>query len=298
MASLGNALSNAANSLLGEVTGLFTGTNPATQTQIGTVFNTNIPGVPLVSTRDFFLFQLSSWITSFPLMSQWICVIETYPSALNTGILQGLERTGGSKNEYDINLAKTILTSYPFQRVSGCLFANNVVIPKEDFEVKTASVPNNRGFIPGIVAGNRASYAGKPLSINFFEISTSFLDTIIRPWIILASHYGLVARSGDTPGSRSSFNIKTNIYFLFFNRTYTDVSMVPRKVFKFYNCVPISMAPQEYGYEEPNTVKSYNVDFTYTNYTVENSLFLPLPSLISSLKSGDTAASSIINQSL
>jgi hypothetical protein len=295
--ALNNALADAATSLLGEIAGLANGTNPLTQTQFGTIFNTNIPAVPLISTRDYFLFQLSSWITSFPLMSQWIAVIETYPSALNTSIIQGLERIG-SRNEYDINIAKTILTSYPFQRVSGCLFANNVVLPKEDFEVKSASVPNNRGFIPGIVGGNRSSYAGKPLSINFFEISTSFLDTIIRPWIILASHYGLVARSGDTPASRSAFNIKTNIYFLFFNRTYSDISMVPRKVFKFYNCVPISMSPQEYSYVEPDTVKSFNVDFTYTNYTVENSLFLPLPSLISAIKSGDTSTSSIFNQSL
>lgn len=287
--SLSNALANAVNSIgiaaANAVGGVATGSNPLTQPQFGNLFNTSIPATPLISTRDYFLFQLQSWLTGFPLQSQWIALIESYPAALNTSILQGLERGDGSKRGFDINIAKTILTSYPFQRVSGCLFCNYCQLPEESFSIKSASVENNRGFIPGVVAGDRKSYADKPLTLGFYETSTSFLDFVLRPWTILASHYGFVARSGDTPRSRSKYNVKTNILLLYFTRTYQNVSMVPRKAFKFYNCVPVQVSNQEYTYEEPNTVKSYNVNFAYTNYSVENNLFIPIPTLINAIKS-------------
>lgn len=288
--ALNNALSNAANALIGSIGnaagGLFTGTNPVTQPQFGSIFNTSIPGTPLISTRDWFLFQLQSWVTNFPLQSQWIAVIESYPPALNSSIIRNLERVGGNRNAYDINIAKTILTSYPFNRVSGCLFCNSCSLPEESYSIATADLPNNRGFIPGIVSGNRKSYADKPLTLGFFETSTSFIDFIMRPWVMLASHYGFMARKGDTPFSKSSFNVKTNIILMYFTRTFENVSMVPRKVFKFFNCAPISVSNQEYTYEEPTTVKSYNVNFAYTNYTVENNLYIPLPSLINASKQG------------
>jgi hypothetical protein len=288
--SLANAFSSAISNLTDAVGnalgGVFTGANPITQPQFGSIFNTSIPATPLISTRDYFLFQLQSWITTFPLQSQWIALIESYPAALNTSIIQGLERGNGSKNAYDINAAKTLLTAAPFQRVSGCLFCNYCQLPPESFSLATASVPNNRGFIPGVVAGPRKSYADNPLTLGFFETNTSFIDNIIRPWVMLASHYGLVAREGDTASSRSAYNVKTTIYLLYYSRTYQKISQVPRKIFKFYNCVPTTVSNQEYTYEEASTVKSYNVNFAYSNYTVENNLFLPIPTIINTFQTG------------
>jgi hypothetical protein len=281
--ALNNALSDAAAGLLNNIGGIATGTNPITQVNIANLFGTNIPGTPLVSTRDYFLFQLQSWVSSYPMQSQWIALIETYPPALNTSILKNLERGVGS-NALDINYAKTILTSFPFQRVSGCLFCNGCQIPQEQLTIKSASVENNRGFIPGIVSGDRQSYANTPLVLTFLETNTSFIDFVLRPWVMLASHYGFVARDGDTPRSRSAYNIKTNITLLFFTRTYQNISMIPRKVFKFYNCAPIQVSNQEYTYEEPTTTKSYNVTFAYTNYTMENNLYLPIPNIIAAFK--------------
>jgi hypothetical protein len=286
--SLGNALGNAAaaitESIENAIGGTITGTNPVTQPSFGSLFGINIPGTPLISTRDYFLFQLQSWVSAFPLQSQWIALIERFPAALNTNILQGLERVDGGKSGFDINAAKTILTSYPYQRVSGCLFCNGATIPGESFNVASASVPNNRGFVPGVVAGDRKSYADSPLVLNFFETNTSFIDFILRPWVILGSHYGFVAREDDTPNSISKFNVKTNITLLFFTRTYQNISMVPRKVFKFFNCVPTSIGTQQYGYEEPTNTQSYGVNFAYTNYTISNSLFLPVPTIINTIK--------------
>jgi hypothetical protein len=286
--SLSNALGNAAAAITetieNAIGGTITGANPVTQPSFGNLFGINIPGTPLISTRDYFLFQLQSWVSSFPLQSQWIALIERFPTALNTNILQGLERVDGGKSGFDINAAKTILTSYPYQRVSGCLFCNGATLPGESLSVTSATVPNNRGFIPGVVSGDRKSYADTPLILQFFETNTSFVDFILRPWVILASHYGFVAREDDTPNSIGKFNVKTNITLLYFTRTYQNISMVPRKVFKFFNCVPINISTQEYGYDEPTSTKSYGVNFAYTNYTISNSLFLPVPTIINTIK--------------
>jgi hypothetical protein len=280
MGALSNALSNAAQSLLNNAAGIFNGTNPLVQPQIAQILGVNIPAQPLISTRDYFLAQLNTWLTSPALHSQWICVIDKFPTILNSAILRTLERTAGNYNAYDINIAKLSLTSYPFQRVAGCIFANNVTVPGESYDIESVSVENNRGFLPGIVGGKRSSYAENRLKLSFYESNTSFIDFVIRPWVMLASHYGYVTRKEE------KYNIKCNITLLHYSKTFQNISMIPRKVFKFYNCVPTDVGMRQHDYTEKDTVESYEAGFAFTNYTVENNLYLPLPQLINSYKSG------------
>jgi hypothetical protein len=280
MGALSNALSNAARSLLNNATGVFNGQNPLVQPQIAQILGVNIPATPLISTRDYFLAQLNTWLTSPALQSQWICVIDRYPTILNSSILRTLERTAGNYNAYDINIAKSSLTSYPFQRVAGCIFTNKVQMPGESYNIESASVENNRGFLPGIISGKRTSYSESPLTIGFYESNTSFIDFVLRPWVMLASHYGYVTRK------EKQYNIKCNITLLYYSKTFQNVSMIPRKVFRFYNCVPTTINVQNYDYSEKEAVESYDINFAYTNYTIENNLYLPLPQIINTYKAG------------
>jgi hypothetical protein len=283
MGALNNALSDALKSLTNNFAGIFNGTNPLTQFQIGQVLGTNIPGVPIISSRDYFLAQLNSWVSTPALQSQWILLIDGFPPALNSGMMKNLERTGGVNAAYDINAARTILTLYPFANVAGCIFANTVQIPGESYAVADASVENNRGFIPGIISGNREGYAGKPLEIGFLETNTSFIDNVMRPWVMLASHLGHVTRKDKR------YNVKTNISVYFYSKTFQNLNMIPRKVFRFYNCVPTLVQQQLFDYSEKDTVPGYTVNFSYTNYTVENNLYLPLPQLIKTIQNNASA---------
>jgi len=281
---LNNALSNAqrvltnsGESFLSNARGLLNGTNPLVQPQIAQIAGINLPATPLISTRDYFLAQLNSWFTTPSLVSQWICVIDAYPPALNSNILRNLERTAGNYNAYDINVAKALLTSYPLQRVAGCIFANEVQIPGESYSVESIAIENNRGFIPGLASGARTSYSDG-LQIGFYESNTSFVDMVLRPWVMLASHYGFITRKDP------KYRIKCNITMLFYSKTFQNVSMIPRKVFRFYNCVPTKIAVQNFNYAEKAETTSNSVNFAFTNYTVENNLYLPLPQIISSAK--------------
>lgn len=272
------ALNNALNSAFSSLTNVLNGQNPLTQPQIGQLLGFNVPGTPLVSTRDYFLLQLESWLTTIPLQSQWIILISPFPACINTTILQGLERTGGDSKNFDIDRAKNILISYPFQKVNGCIFAQKVSIPSETMISKPVSINNNRGFLPGIVSAGRA--AKDSLSIDFLETNTSFADFVIRPWVIAGEHFGFVARENDTFLRRDFRNVKSTIYILQFSRTYQNVSMIPRKVWTFFNCAPISVNAQQLGYDEPNVAQTISTQWTFTNYAVSNSLYLPLPDLI------------------
>jgi hypothetical protein len=278
--ALNNPLNNALNSLIGNVQGIFTGRNPLTQPQVGELFGFNIQGAPLVSTRDYFLLQLESWLTAVPLQSQWIVLIQPFPSCINTNILQGLERTGGDLKNFNVDRARGLLASYPFQKVNGCLFAQEVQIPAETMRTQQATVATggHRGFLPGILSSGRT--VNNTLNIQFLETNTSFTDFVIRPWVIAGEHFGFVAREKDSSTSRDIRNVKSTVYVMEYSRTFQNVSMIPKKVWTFFNCAPISVNSYNLKYTEPNTAPVMTTQWTYTNYAVANSLYLPLPDII------------------
>lgn len=277
--AIGSLFTSTLQALGGSLAGVINGSNPLNQLQVGTFVGANIPATPIVSTRNYFQKALNSWIATPALQSQWIMVIESFPPALASSVIRNLERTVGSQKAYDIDLAKAILTSFLFQKTIGCLFCKRFEMPEETYSVETATLENNRGFIPGVISGNRASYADKQLSIDFYDSNYSFVENIIRPWVMLASHFGYVTRNDP------NLKITTNIYLLSFGSTYQNVSMIPRKVFRFYNCAPTQVAAQAYEYEEPNTTGTASARFSFTNYTIENGLYVPLPQILNIINS-------------
>jgi hypothetical protein len=280
-----NPFTDALNSLGQNFTGIGRGTNPLFAPQVTNLFGFNIPGVPLISVRDYFLTQMESWFTSIPMATQWIVVIDRYPPALRTSIIQSLERTDGSKKGFNIDSAANILKSFPLQKVIGCLFAQGATIPTEQFSPESISIPNNRGFLPGVLGGARNAEP-PTLVLDFLETNTSFIDFVIRPWVILGSHFGMVARPGDRNGLRDAKNMKVNMTILNYTRTLQNISMIPRKVWTFYNCMPFNVAEQNFEYEtEQKTV--YSTRWTYSNYTVENSLYLPVQDIVNRISNGE-----------
>jgi hypothetical protein len=281
-----NPISDAAAGLLRNAGGLVSGKNPLFAPQGTSLFGFNLPAVPLISARDYFLTQMESWVTSIPLRTQWIVLIDRYPAALNTKILQSLEYTGGDKKGWDISTPVSILKSYPLQRIIGCLFASSVTIPPETLDTEIVNIKNNRGFIGGLIAAERQKY-GSPLRIGFRETNTSFVDNIIRPWIILASHFGFTARPGDRNGQRDYFNVKTDVTLLQFANSYQNISMIPRKVWTFYNCVPTTLSEEEVVYDPSGEVLDvFQTSWFFSHYTTHSGLYFPLVNIIDRIQNG------------
>ena len=241
--------------------------------------NIAIPGVPLISFRDYFLTTMESWVTSIPLRTQYIALFNSFPRDLNTNVLQRLEPVQGNKAGFDIDKAKAALASYPLQGIVGCIFLDGASIPDDSVAGGNAPIENNRGFIQGSILEGRSAFSDNNLTLQFRETNTSFVDMIMRPWVILASHRGYVA-------TRSPQNsVKTNITILQYSRTYQNISQIPRKVWNYYNCVPLSVGTRNLSYDT-EALEKYDVPFIYDRYTVESNLYIPLPDIISKIGKG------------
>lgn len=275
-------ISDTVQSVAENAKGLITGTNSPFSPQVAQLFGFNVPGLPLISARDYFLVQMESWFSSIPMSTQWIVLIEKYPAALNNSILQGLERTDGSKKGWDIDRAKSILTSHPYQKIVGCIFAHAVTVPGEQLNVDYVGVDNNRGFIPGLTSKNRSNFTN--LAITFKEVNTSFIDFVLRPWLILAAHYGLVTRDPTDPNEMLK-DVKTNIIVMQFTRTYQNISMVPRKIWTFFNAIPIQTTSEPMTYTD-EVLQTNDIQWAFTHYTVQNNLYIPIPDIISRVANG------------
>ena len=262
--------------------GLASGTTPLGAPSIE-LMGTNIPLVPLISPRDYFLQILDTWSASIPTRTQWIIVFESFPPALNTKIIQQLENHSSS-NQWDISVSKKLLITYPFQKVMGCVFAQGVSIPQEQGTSNSVSVPNNRGFIPGVISGPRQEY--QQLRIDFRETNSSFNDLIIRPWVMLSSHFGRVARPGDINGNKDFKNIKTNIHVMQLAKTFAKASQIPRKFWTFYNCTPELAAATEMTYDS-ESLQILNTDWKFTHHALNPGTYLPIIDTIKRISSGD-----------
>jgi len=279
-----NPFTSALQSLGNNFGGIATGVNPLFAPQATELFGFNIPAVPIVNVRDYFLVQMESWFTAIPMSTQWIIVIDRYPPALTSSLIQGLERVDGSRKGWDISVAKTILTNYTLQKVIGCLFASSCTIPPEEYTPESATVANNRGFLPGILGGSRDT--NPPiLQIDFRETNTSFVDFVVKPWVILGAHYGMVARPNDVGTRKDRKNMKCNMTLINYTRSLANISMIPRKVYNFYNCMPYSV--NAYSQQQTSEeVTNISTRWTYSNYTIENNLYLPVADIVNRISSG------------
>lgn len=214
--------------------------------------------------RNVFLDQITTvWNTAIPMSTQWLVLIDKFPSCLNTSIIQGLERTDGDKTGFDITQAVDILTNYNNQKLVGCWFAHEVTLPSEQYSVEGVSVANNRGFLPGVVGSSRSADAPS-LNIVFKETTTSFIDFVIRPWVILGAHYGYTARPG---GITDPKNVKVTLRVIEYTRSNAGVAMLPRKEWVYYNCAPYNVSEETLDYETEK-LQTFRSLWTFSNYTV------------------------------
>ncbi len=167
---------------------------------------------------------------------------------------------------WDIDQGKREITQETYMRTGnehGCILAQGVVLPGEQYQVNDVAIDNNMGFLPGKVGGNRSPMA--PLILQWRETNRSFVDLVIRPWIILTSHLGLVARP-PTDGR----NIKANISIVQLAKTYQYTPLLERKIWRFYNCVPVSVDSKELTYQDGNNFDIFTTQWHYTHYTIES----------------------------
>lgn len=238
-------------------------------------------GEPL-AVRDHFLKLLDNWEFSLPLNQLWMVFFDI-PAAISNEMMgawgEHIIPVGGSNS---INLARDrFLAGDKYTRFIGCAFAQTVTLPQEQNAIVKVG-PSNRGFLKAPVLQQRQSFAS--INIEFLESNLSFVDFLIRPWIVATSHYGYVARP--------DVDLTTDIVVINFakggadfdfapyapardNGSSTDNVMlrnrrgfVPRKMFLYSGCTPINMRPERYGYTPEAGVDRRDTEWTFRRYQV------------------------------
>ena len=205
---------------------------------------------------------------SIPLGSNFFIRIETIPRAVQQPI-DYFEpgRPGG--NGWNISAATNNLLNFSQKNgeTGACLFANGITPPVESVSVSRVGMQAayddfSGGLLDGVVTRSRKQQ--EPVAISFLETDQSFIDFVIRPWVVFTSHLGLIARHPD-----SMDNIKTTITAIFFSTHGSGVT--PRKVFKFFDCAPVSIdtaTAYDYGANAVNTIKT---SWAYNHYSLSYS---------------------------
>lgn len=228
-------------------------------------FISNVPNQLLppqtISRRTQFTQILDQWWSTPSMNFLWMVIFDL-PNLLTDSNMEGWNEDIGF-GPWGVDAGASVLHR-PYMspsNISGCMFAQEVTLPRERSNVEYAGI-YNRGFTYSPVMKYRN--APEPLRIKLLETNTSFTDSIIRPWLILASHYGPVARpDGST--------IKTNmvVYELAKSGDYTT-DVIIRKQWFFTDCFPVNIDPFNKQYAPDPAIITRDTEFAFTRYQIVN----------------------------
>jgi len=188
------------------------------------------------------------------------------------GILDNLSYNynGGANGSLNTILDKINIDNQYWTTLTNddIFFANGVTLPGESVKASRAGYSHADtsslagGFLSAPVLNGRSDTTN--FEITFLETNVSFVDYVIRPWIIAASHFGLFARNGGTQ------NFKSDVTINFLNKTSPEADLDLRKVFQFRGAVPLSVEAANIGYgSTKNTgMRSIRTTWTYSTYEV------------------------------
>ena len=230
---------------------------------------TGIGQAPITPRQNFFN-MLERWETTLPLTSLWM-VFFKIPQVVTDQQLKEYGELPGGIN-WGVDGVRSAFGGGDFTGTYGCALAQTVGIPVEQLGIDTVG-PVNRGFLKGPVVQQRQSFAA--LNIEFLETTLSFNDFLLRPWIILTSHLGLVH------SSKPERRVTTDVYVVNLSRAGTDFgesetpqnqgnnqrSFIPRKIWLFQDCIPVNIGQETYTYGQ-SEIDRRDTEWSFRRYQV------------------------------
>lgn len=225
----------------------------------------------------------TQWKNDIPLKFLWVIQFEPRRAGTSEAIGKAINKV---LTKYERRTSE--VTAWPVVEKlmmnqsgrAGYLFASNIAFPGDSFQISDSTIDAIGGLIPGYFAGARAGYASSnKLDITFTETNIDVLDYFLRPWILAASHKGLI-EDGNV-----SEDIKCHINIGFYTRTKVSNPVVQiksdkdsqavansatfqlRKRMQFYNAVPFNIAGDQISYGDltDSDIKKI-VSFAFSHY--------------------------------
>lgn len=212
---------------------------------------------PTVNRRQQFIQVLEEWWSSPAMPHLWVVVFDI-PSLLSDLNMKLWGEDIGMGNWGVDEALKKLHDKYETARnITGCMFAQSVEFPGETTEIEHTGI-FNRGFTysPAMVKRRTPTV----LTIHLLETNISYADTIIRPWLILSSHYGLVARADGT-------SIKSNVTAYELAKSGdSSKDVIKRKSWLFKDCFPVRVDQSTRKYDADQHLITRETQWQYARY--------------------------------
>jgi hypothetical protein len=233
---------------------------------------TNIPDSEIVSQIPYFLQSvLSTPAGALPKGPLWVVTFDNSYDADAKAYIgkSGIPSIINSVADYEPqapkwNVTKAIGTicSDNFLQTKGCILAQNVTVPGEGIIATGVEGIQSNSYIRSKVGQGRNDF--EDLTIGFLNTNVSFVDNVIRPWVIMTGHKGLIARKG-----KDQYRTNINVHKLGVSN-YGEPPFI-LQTFTFYGACPIQVDSEEYTYNDNGTAVVRTATFTYQWYTVDSS---------------------------
>lgn len=216
------------------------------------------------SPYQYFNEILNKWPTAIALESQWFCYFDISTVTAIQSNFNNLIKNFESGSQWNIpqstisNLTNANNQSQT-QNLIGCVFAREVSLPGESVKAANQGLDYG-GYQAPVTSDGRSPY--KNLTVVFHETNSSFIDFVIRPWIIAVGYYGLVTRANQ------NVNVKADIaQMIYLGKTGPKSPSIFRKAVNFYNIFPISFNGLRNTYATEG-MQYTSVTFAYDYYSV------------------------------
>ena len=199
---------------------------------------------------------LSTPAGALPKGPLWVIVFDFDTFILNT-IKSVKQYEPRMPEPWLIDQALNTVTSYRYQTEKGCMFAQAVTIPGESLIYAREGIQYN-SFIRGGVGQGRQDF--NSVQINFLNTNVNFVDNVIRPWVVMTGHLGMIAR----PESKK-YRCNLTIYKLGIDRV--DRPPFIAQQFNFWEVCPINVSSEDLNYTSDGSSIVKTAEFVYQWYT-------------------------------
>jgi len=211
---------------------------------------------------------LSRPASALPKGAQWVLTFEgAFTAGNDTGYSEVLPIQAIKKGiryeprQWDIDKAMdSVVLTDEYQKTKGCMFVQAVQIPGESNQANPEGLQQN-GFIRTTTGNGRDAFQN--LQIVFLETNVSFVDNVVRPWVIATSHLGMIARRGPE-------NYRCNISVYKLGTMSQEKPPFVLQKYTFFGACPISVTGEEYNYTQVSSPVNRETTFVYHYYNMES----------------------------
>jgi hypothetical protein len=206
----------------------------------------------------FFEEFLSKPASALPKGAQWVVDFEGL-NDVKAAILQTAALEPGKWNIKDgLNL---LIDTKNYNR-KGCLFCQAVSVPGEQSIANPEGIQKNQ-FIRTATGDGRNDYTSNGLRMVFLDTNVSFVDNVIRPWVVTTARLGLIARPPGVTNYRQDITVyKIGVL------TKDKPPFILQK-YTFFGACPIEVSAEEYNYTPASASVNRESTFIFHHYSLD-----------------------------